>query len=510
MEKIKQVVKKYWENITLLEVFLILAAAGIMMFGLLYKLGTLSSGFHFLDDHELIRMECSFQEQQSLGSVMKGWLDNDLKWRFRPLYWVERTTLAFFFGTNMLYWNIYTAIKGLLTFALLYFTARYLKCNPIVSGLFTCVILYGAQFTPWYRSANQENTGLLLCALSMCLIAAQADCKKFKSVILNVLIVLSAILCGLMKESFTLLLPAFAAVRYWLEYKTVGDGRLWECFKRHWLMYGMLMATFVVNICVLLFWVGVDQVSYAGFHQGSGLAEYWQGMVRSYQLYLRQYVNMAIVLLALLVLRAGKKNWKKYGSYCLIGAYVIGVQLVAHAKSGMWERYIIPGIVGYAAVFVILGYKMLQHRKISSILYAVLVCALVATQVPTVLAKGRDYAYDGRMISLYFQAILDNTDENSHVISMFFDEELNLATECWLETHGRTQVYSGKTDTGELRNQVQLMGTAPENLNLQNASVVTCYDNQVQNVLDICGLTDTSKYTVNINGHYAVICRTSE
>lgn len=510
MEKIKKLVKTYWENITLLEVLFMIAVAGIMMLGLLYKLGTLSSGYHFRDDHELIRMECSFQEQQGLGKVMWGWLDNDLKWRFRPLYWVERTTAGFFFGANMLYWNLYTAIKGMLTFIFLYFTARFLSCNPFISGLFTCVILYGAQFTPWYRSANQENTGLLLCALTMCLIAAQAYYRKYKSIILNVLIVLSAILCGLMKESFTLLLPAFAAGRYWLEYRANGKGRPWEIFQRHWLTYSVLLAAFIVNIYILLFEVGVDQVSYAGFHQESTLTEYLQGIVRSYRLSLYHYVNLAIVLLVLLLVGAGRRNWKKYSGFGLIGVYIVGVQLAAHAKSGMWERYIIPWIVGYAVIFVMIGCKMLQHRKIVGTLYVLLVCALVCTQVPAALAGGRDYAYDGHMTSLYFQLILDKTDENSPIISMFLDEELNLATECWLEAHGRTQVYSMKADTQELWNQVQLMGTVSEKPDLQNACVVTCYDSQVQEVLDICGWTDAACYTVNTNGHYAVICRESE
>lgn len=166
--------------------------------------------------------------------------------------------MAFLFGSNMLYWNCYTAIKGVITFCLLYFTARYLKCNPVISGLFTGLILYGAQFTPWYRSANQESIGLLLCALTMCLIAAQSYYKKYRSVLFNILIVISAILCGLMKESFTLLMPAFIALKFWLEYHGEPDKKFWDCIKSNWVTYGIIGMALLANIWVLLFRVGVD------------------------------------------------------------------------------------------------------------------------------------------------------------------------------------------------------------------------------------------------------------
>lgn len=506
MDKLKQIIKKYWENITWLEVVMISGLAFVMMYGLLYKLGTLSSGYHFLDDHELIRLEIAFGEQQSLGSVMRSWVTNDLLWRFRPLYWVERTMMAYFFGANLLYWNIYTAVKGTITFVLLYMAARYMKCNPVISGIFTVLILYGAQFTPWYRSANQENTGLMLCALTMCLIAAQAYHHKFDSKGWNAAIVVSAVLCGFMKESFTLLLPAFGAIRFWLEYREKAENKLFTCLKKHWAVYGMMALSFMVNILVLLFYVGVDQVSYAGFHEETGLVEYWNGIVSSYQLYLKWYVNIAAVLLFLLV-RAGKNNWKKYWGHVLIGFYVIGVQLVAHAKSGMWERYIIPWIVGYAFVFVILGWKILKSTKLSKLIYVLILCILVYMEAPVVLSKARDYAYDGQMTALYFQTILDHTDENSHIISTYYDVELNLSTECWLENHGRPYAYSCDIATGELTNQVQLKGTAPATLDWENAQVVTCYDNQVDSVLATLGENRAALYSTSVNGHYAVIYR---
>lgn len=498
--------KNYFENFTWQETILILLVAFVMMFGLLYKLGTLTSGYHFLDDHELIRMQVAFEDgRQSIGSTMKAWMTNDLSWRFRPFYWVERVILAFLFGSNMLYWNCYTAIKGVITFCLLYCTARYLKCNPVISALYTGLILYGAQFTPWYRSANQESTGLLLCALTMCLIAAQAHYKRYQSIPYNLFIVISAILCGLVKESFMLMMPAFMAMKFWMEYQENPQKKLWECLKSNWITYGIIGVAFLTDVLVLLFGVGVDQVSYAGFHTETSVAEYWQGIVISYKYYLRWYVDAALVLMVLLIIGAGKKNWKKYWGYGLIGGYVLVVQLVAHAKSGMWERYIIPWIVGYSAVFVILGFKMLQHTKICIWIYFMILCGVLYIEAPITLSKCRDYTYQGQMTAVFFRSILDNTDENSQIISAFYDGELNLATECWLEAHERTQVYSYNAETGTLFNYVQIRGNEPADLNWYNAKVVTCYAYQVEEMLQNLGLSNSEQYAVKEYAGYAVI-----
>lgn len=505
MEKIKQTIKKYWENITLLEVFVVVAVATVMMLGLLYKLGTLSSGYHFLDDHELIRMEKAWEQGQTLGGMTLGSIANDLQSRFRPLYWVERCFGAYVFGSNMLYWNYYTAVKGILAFALLYFTARFLKGTPLVSALFTGVILYGAQFTPWYRSANQENTGLLLCGLTMCLIAIQAYFGKYKSVLLNVGIVIAGILCGLMKESFTLMLPAFGLLKLWLEYKESEERTLWKCLKRNLWVYALLALAFGADIFTLLFGVGVDNVTYAGFHENTSLAEYWLGIVASYRMYLRNYIHMAVVFLVLILICARKKLWKDNWGYWLLGGYVMVSQLVAHAESGMWERYIIPWIVGYAMVFAVAAYGMLKGTKVVKWIYLAAFCMLLLQEAPTALTKGREYAYDGKMTGNFFQVVMDKTAEEDLILCAFYDEELNLSSESWLENRGRTQVCSVQLETDEFVNHVQFVGNLQADVTWQKAQVITCYDTQVDSVLT--KLENADEYSVNVNGHYAMIVK---
>lgn len=137
------------------------AVGTIIIGGILAIAGTIWSGYHFIDDHELLRIEYEARNGNPLSNVLRGWLVGDMTWRYRPLYWIERVILGYLFGSNLTAWNIWTAVKGILAFALLYESARYLKFGRIVSTIFPMIIVLGAQFTPWYRSANQESTGIL-------------------------------------------------------------------------------------------------------------------------------------------------------------------------------------------------------------------------------------------------------------------------------------------------------------------------------------------------------------
>lgn len=502
----------WWEHV----IVLLLGVAVIL--GILYRAGTLHSGYHFMDDHELIRMELSFENGASLWSQIKGNVLNDLSWRFRPFYWVERVTGAYFMGSDLYYWNIYTAVKGILTFWLLYCTARFLRYGRTVSVIFPMVIMLGEQFTPWYRSANQESTGLLLCAFTLCMIAAQYDSGKFRSIAYNVCIVLGAVLCGLVKESFTLFMPVFPALKLWLEYWDGGRskekkphsalGGVFHLLKENAAVYVLIAGAMLFNVYMILFQVGVDKVSYAGFQEGTPLSEYLSGIYASLFYYTKWFTYFGILVLLMTAmcyqLIEKREVWKYLGG-CAIGGYVLVVQLIAHAESGMWERYILPYSVGYAFLFLLLGFRVFEkdviRRRIFLGVWAVLLCL----EIPLAYNKARDYAYTGQMVKVYFQCILDNTTEEEQIISAFSDGELNLATECWLEVRDRTQVYS--YSDGAWDNKVQLAGAVTEEYAWENAKVVTCYGRDMESILAQIGDNAAERYDIHGFGEYSVLVK---
>ena len=491
-----------------IEVLAVFALGIVLMFGILIKSGTLKSGYHFLDDHELIRIEYTLEHSdQSVWNLMRAMINNDFRSRFRPFYWMERVGCTAIFGSDLYSWNIYTGIKGVLAFALLVLTAGKLKFGRIISLLFASIIMFGPQFTPWYRSANQENTGLLLCALVLWLISVQYHKGKYNGKIWNAAIVLSIIVCGLVKESFTLCMPAFIAFKFWLEYTGTPGEKFFKCLCRNWAVYVSVAVAFLCNVAWIMFRVGVDNVSYAGFQEGIQLSEYLNGIWYSLTVFLKQYCIAAIVLFVLMLIGCffiEKNVRKKYAGFALIGFYVMGIQLVAHAKSLMWERYLIPFIIGYAMVFILLGYKIMQRNL--RIVYAGVLAALLAVQASAVYEQAQGYAYTGQMVNSFLKFVQVYTEENDVIIGAFADAELNLATACWLEVNGRTGEYEYSWTDGSLKDTVQMVAGGGETT-WEQADVALCYGYQEEQVKEMMGEISGTTFESHLYGNYCVIFR---
>ncbi len=514
VEKVKSVYSRFFPiNILKWELPMVILTGILIIFGIVYKAGSLKTGYHFLDDHEIIRYAEAIRTASTSSSrlildIIKG----DLSWRFRPFYWVERILSVYFFGAEFLYWNYYIAIKGVITFCLLYFTARYLKYPRSISLLFPCVIMLGNQFTPWYRNGNQESLGLLLCAFTLLMIAMQNHYKKYRNPIYNILIVMGAILCGLSKESFTLLMPAFIALKFWLEFCQGAENftvpALLKCFRNNMVVYLSILFAMGIHLYMIVFQVGVDNVSYAGFHKETPLLEYWQHTRFNLSVYLRSYSLLGLFLLFLALMchsNIKKLAVRKYLGETVICFYILATQLLLHAKSLMWERYIIPWIVGYALLFVLIGFRYFQNDRIQSLLFMAIIAVFVYKEASQAYSMAASYAWDGEMIQNYFQCILEHTDTDSKIICAFYDEELNLATECYLEVHDRTQAYTYSSSDYSISNLVQLRGQSSKELSWEQAAVGVCYGYQKEEIANLMGFSEESEYTAALFGNYCVI-----
>lgn len=490
----------------------------LFIFTMLIQTKTIWSGYHFADDHELVRIEYSLKHGSDVLETVWAWMNNDLHWRYRPLYWVERVMGTAVMGSSLYAWNVYKAVMGVVTFYLLYMTGYYLRQKWHISALFAAVIMVGPQITPWYRSANQENTGLLLCAVVLYLIARQYNRQKYRHIGYNILIAVAVLLCSLEKESFILMMPAFGAMKYWLEYmareRQISDKAdrkgLWlNCLKNGSITYAIMIIVFLANLYMLLFRVGVDKVSYAGFQKGIPLRTYLWGIKYTLTDCITNHVWFAIILTLLVVVccHLVDKAWiKYYVGFGFISCFIMGIQLVAHAKSLMWERYIIPFIIGYAILFVFVGYHMVSSDVFRRRVYVGVLIALVLIHASTARDMARAYTQDGELVLGYLDYILENTVEEDHIIGAYADEELNLAIGSWLETHGRKMMYSYNRSTGELPDVVQL-GEPNYDMTDWGAEVVVCYSREADIFVDMMGLSASDDYLRQQYGVYAVIIR---
>ena len=246
--------------------------------------------------------------------------------------------------------------------------------------------------------------------------------------------------------------------------------------KENSITYVLILLAMLVNVYMILFKVGVDHVSYAGFHKDTGLGQYFQGIRTSLLQNMKWNTIIAGLLLFMVLLcyqLIERYNIRKYLSLCVLMFGAMCVQLVAHARSGMWERYLFPYVIAYAFLFVLLGYRIFEKDRFRSKIYVVVLLLLLVNTVPGSVRAARDYAKTGEWVAEYFNCILDNTTSADRIVSAFGDEELDMATECWLEVHDRTQVFSNIN--GEWKNTMQLEDSLQGECSWENVKVVTCY-----------------------------------
>ena len=146
------------------EFLIVLAGAFLYVFMLLVFSGTLTSGYHLADDHEIVLINKRFQDgtygwNTIFQKGILGYFNKDL--RFRPFYLTMRMLCIYLLGTNYLVWSIWVGMEIVLSIVVAYYIARGLGANFIFAGLVALLIVTGEQGEIWWRLGPQEPLGLV-------------------------------------------------------------------------------------------------------------------------------------------------------------------------------------------------------------------------------------------------------------------------------------------------------------------------------------------------------------
>ena len=87
----------------------------VSIFAFLYFAGTLSSGYHLIDDHAMLSLKNSLINDHFWKTAF-DFIKNDLNIRFRPLFYLFYTSEVQIFGINFLSLSIFTGILAFLSF----------------------------------------------------------------------------------------------------------------------------------------------------------------------------------------------------------------------------------------------------------------------------------------------------------------------------------------------------------------------------------------------------------
>lgn len=398
-----------------------------LVFGMLMILGTINSGYHLIDDHEFYRYRETISES-GLWDAVRINIKGDLAIRFRPLYIILRTIGVAIFGTNTILWSICKAIEIIAALQIFYIFARK-EMNAFFSAVFAVLIMWGSQSEIWWRLGPQESFGMLLFAAA--LLATYR--LRIQNVWYNKLsFVILLTLLSLQKESFWVSIPWFVLLLFAYECKESDDEKLLffikNFIKRHFAEILSIIIVFAINLYMILFVVGTDKVSYAGYSADL-----------SWKFYVLQTLNnltgecapylLSLVTVIMISYIGYQKRLLDIG--CILQMcsclYLFLAELVIYAKSGMESRYILPWAVSILYVIFILGYRFWTENPRMKITIGGLSLFFIFLMAKEVVPEGIKFAEKGRNLQACVDYVIGNTSETDKVVAISRDEEIDYA-----------------------------------------------------------------------------------
>ena len=312
--------------------------------------GTIQSGYHLVDDHEIVRIASDLRSRPDLD-VLREWLVRDLGFRFRPLYVVHRVAEARVFGDDFTAWGLYTAFLGVTCSVLLYLSMRRLRFPRVAALVFAFFALCGPQASIWWRLGPNETVGMVALSVGLLGLAGWSRTGSRRS---RLLFWVGAALASLCKESFVALLPALALANVWSVVAQRGvSWRQASATCRPDL--AILAALLVTESALIVFVVGTDDIGYAGV-QGLTLHQVWKAV--------NQLVGgselLALAAIAAFALALGRNvgpgwPWRRRDLLVALelAALLIASQALLYGKSGLHERYLVPGSLAVALLLAL-------------------------------------------------------------------------------------------------------------------------------------------------------------
>lgn len=413
----------------------------LLVFGVVTVTGTLTSGFHLVDDWEFAQyVDWMTLDRLSLWDCLRKELGFDLTLRFRPLYYINRVLMAYVFGINLTAMSVVKAAEIVAALVALYYCARQMKCNMVHAALFSMTVMVGYQSAVWWKLGPQESYDIMMFAAGFFFLLKwlSTDRKGYAFASFGALFLMSVY-----KEPFILLLPFVGLYVLYtqMQGKKVTVINLWEALRGRLPYFLAIGILFAAEMAFIVFVTGTNNYAYVGLDESITLDQYvqiWSGAAGGN---LKWYVRFG-VLMGLVFLTYWEQT-KKLGWEVLLAAAVVVPQCVTYSKTALEERYILPCVFGYAFFFVIVGchFKPLSGKR--RIAYMLCLFLMLAAHGRVTLREARYFAYRGESIRTMMESTLDlvsGTDKK--VLSCFAPNlEGNRTMYYWFRLHGYDEVF---------------------------------------------------------------------
>lgn len=441
------------EKITVRGEFILIALVSLLIIiGTICGMGTITSGFHLVDDHEFARwtyeMKC---EGLSAWDIVSTWVPQDFWWRYEPMYYTMRILGTGLFGINLVAFSVVKALQIWISFICLYYCGRFIGAKKVYSFLFAAISLIGYQSAVWWKLGPQEAQCTMWFSIGfLCMLKWLRD-KKTRWGIISVL---AFVIMANYKESFILLIPFIVCYVVYDTIEEHGIGgdlkqketlisyirRTLEALRgRYWYVITMTLL-FVVLVGIIIFVVGVNDYEGAGLNFSATLDIYKEAFMTSMAEDLKWYKCFGILFIAILLTywENLKRLWKEIG---LLVVFLLP-QFVIFAQSGITERYILPSAIGYAFFFVLVISKWKPLCCKRRLAYVVGLVLLLLASARAMLIEADYFRYRGESVTGMLEAVREMADEDTKILSCFSpNEEGNITMLYWMGLHDIDEVY---------------------------------------------------------------------
>lgn len=133
------------------EAVLVIILSSLLVFLVTIGLGTITSGYHLVDDHEFLEYFYNMKfEGKSVLGLIKAWIVKDLSWRYEPLYYMNRILSCAVFGINLTGYSVLKSLEIIISCIFLYYCGRLMGgekgiflfiCSNSSDGISVCCMV---------------------------------------------------------------------------------------------------------------------------------------------------------------------------------------------------------------------------------------------------------------------------------------------------------------------------------------------------------------------------------
>ncbi len=398
-------------------------------FGLFAYTGSVNSGYHLIDDHQIITLSQQLKTAPVL-SVAKKLVLYDGRFRFRPLFSIHRVIMTKILGLNFTAWSVYIGLMGVFTSFFLFMFSRITGYSFIQSILFSLITLTGVQSVIWYQYADAENLCMFFLSLSMLFLAKSiySDSHKLKYDLLFITSLLASSLC---KESFILMIPAMLFLYLWM-YSRKNDSGLLKSIKDNFYLAGIPTLILIISLFYIIFFVGINKTGQTGIDNKIFSLMF----LREFVYNIRQSTFFLTILFGILIItdyifsktqfQFNKELFRKiineFLNITVLFLLIIIPQYFLYYKSGMRDRYLLPYFLGFSFFLIFLLKRIFDSTNkpfLIRYLYLSLIIVLLFFQIKNdTLPYMKIYADDSISSGKMLNSVIANTEKETIVTAV--------------------------------------------------------------------------------------------